>query len=115
VLVAYYTLRLRPLGMDRAAVLRSYRRDGQRVVTGGYAPAVAQRFREQARTRLVGIVDEADLDVLFPARGSGAAVDVPHALYTRLLAKSYGGSIPATVEADATGGFAAASPSGGGE
>jgi predicted nucleotidyltransferase len=91
VLLRYYTLRLRPLGIPTEAVARAYRRESQHVVTGGYAPAVAQRFRARAQERLGAELHAGELDALFPPPGGATDGVAAHELYARLLAESYGG------------------------
>jgi len=91
-LLSYYAWRLAPQGIDRAAVERAYTREHQLVVTGGYAPAVARRFDALVRERL----GSANLEDLAALDDSASYEEPEHALYARLLERSYSGGAAAT-------------------
>ena len=101
VLLVYYPLRLLGRGWDRQAFARWYRRDRQAVMTGGYAPVVAQQFRARVAERLGNAACGEDLNHLFPpthtahtphAVGLSAFDELaqPDLVYSKLMHESYG-------------------------
>ncbi len=95
-LLTYYRWRLRRHGWDRTQIERSYRRDRQTVITGGFSAAVARRFVERGARYFVGVISADELERCF--FGAAEPVDdrdksrvEPDPLYAGILATRYGG------------------------
>ncbi len=93
-MLLYYRWRLRSRGFRKPQIENAYRRDRQVVITGGYARAVARRFRERAKVELADLPQAVELSRrLFPLADDPEAPSSPaeaDPLYASLFDERYG-------------------------